>query len=547
MDSGRSGSKGKGHRAKDPASTNQNSAQNSNSKPACGPCGSGSHLVHSSGTGCSPKDSVSTIRSSAQNSNADGTASGPCGSSSFPVLGSQTERAPVGLPLQSAWASGRLKFSVKFSVGGHNIDVPTEGNSTSGAPPTGLGSQERESMEVQENPHGVRESKGISGGAIQGVEVGSGKSPEEPSGSVSSKPCHLSNQQKQRVGTRESMEVQENPHGVRESKGIAGVAIQGVEICSGKSPEEPSGSVSLKPSRLSNQQKQRVDGSNPVVMNKGLPTSSDYQGYGGNKEESFDISRGGRGGSRGGYGYQRGENDGRSGNEDGGWNRGRGGRGGRGRYGSQRGESDRIDALGRLLSSVLRHRAVDLKLNVRSDGYVPVKDLLKLTTKTQAGAPLHSYSVDDIGEAVKRDNKQRFGLLEEKSVLYIRANQGHSMKLIDSEGLLKPILSAEEVPVCVHGTYLKNLESIKKNGLNRMKRNHVHFARGLPADNGVISGMRGNCEVLIYLDAKKALQDGMKLFVSENGVILTEGFNGVVPPEYFANIQTVAHKRNKRY
>ena len=229
--------------------------------------------------GSTPKDSVSTTRSSRQNYNADGTASGPCGSSSLPVLGSQTERAPAGLPPQSAWASGRLNFS----FGGNNIDVPTEGNLASYAPSTTLGSQERESMEVQENPHGVRESKGISGGASQRVEV-----------------------------------------------------------CSGKSPEEPSGSVSLQPSRLDNKQKRRVEGSNPIVMNKDLQTSSNYQGYRGNREENFDIRRGG---SRGGYGYQREENDARSGNE-GGWDRSRGGRGGRGRYRSQRGESDRIDALG---------------------------------------------------------------------------------------------------------------------------------------------------------------------------------------------------------
>ena len=43
--------------------------------------------------------------------------------------------------------------------------------------------------------------------------------------------------------------------------------------------------------------------------------------------------------------------------------------------------------------------------------------------------------------------------------------------------------------MCVHGTFLKQLESIKKNGLNRMKMNHVHFVRGLLAGDGVINGM----------------------------------------------------------
>jgi 2'-phosphotransferase len=35
-----------------------------------------------------------------------------------------------------------------------------------------------------------------------------------------------------------------------------------------------------------------------------------------------------------------------------------------------------------------------------------------------------------------------------------------------------------------------------------------------------------------------ALQDGMKLYISDNKVILTEGFDGVVPVKYFEKIET---------
>lgn len=204
---------------------------------------------------------------------------------------------------------------------------------------------------------------------------------------------------------------------------------------------------------------------------------------------------------------------------------------------------DKIDALGRLLTRILRHMASELNLNMRNDGYVNVQDLLKLNLKTFANVPLRSHSVDDVKEAVRKDNKQRFGLLEENGDLLIRANQGHTVKIVETESLLKAILSADEVPVCVHGTYKKNLESILENGLKRMKRLHVHFSCGLPSDGEVISGMRRDVNVLIFLDVRKALEDGMKLYISENRVILTEGIDGVVPVKYFQKMESWPDRR----
>lgn len=47
---------------------------------------------------------------------------------------------------------------------------------------------------------------------------------------------------------------------------------------------------------------------------------------------------------------------------------------------------------------ILRHRASELNLNIRSDGYVKVQDLLKLNMKTFANIPLRSHTVDEIKE-----------------------------------------------------------------------------------------------------------------------------------------------------
>ncbi|KAL5747089.1 hypothetical protein ACOSP7_024088 [Xanthoceras sorbifolium] len=209
--------------------------------------------------------------------------------------------------------------------------------------------------------------------------------------------------------------------------------------------------------------------------------------------------------------------------------RGGGGAGGSG------GGKDRIDALGRLLTRILRHMASELNLNMRSDRYVKVQDLLKLNLKTFANILLRSHTIDEIREAVRRDNKQRFSLMEDNKELLIRA--------VETESLLKPILSAEEVTVCVRGTYKKYLESILESGLKRMKRLHVHFSCGLPTDGEVISGMRRDVNVLIFLDVRKALEDGMKLYILENKVILTEGFDGTVPVKYFEKIESWPDRR----
>lgn len=73
----------------------------------------------------------------------------------------------------------------------------------------------------------------------------------------------------------------------------------------------------------------------------------------------------------------------------------------------------------------------------------------------------------------------------------------------------------------VHGTFSKFWGSIKEGGLKRMTRNHIHFAPGMPKEEGVVSGMRGNCDVIIQIDLKAAMNDGIEFFISSNNVILT--------------------------
>lgn len=69
-----------------------------------------------------------------------------------------------------------------------------------------------------------------------------------------------------------------------------------------------------------------------------------------------------------------------------------------------------------------------------------------------------------------------------------------------------------------------------------MSRNHIHFAPGMPKEDGVISGMRRTCDVYITIDMFAAIKDGIDFYISTNNVILTEGIDGVLPAKYFKSV-----------
>jgi len=180
---------------------------------------------------------------------------------------------------------------------------------------------------------------------------------------------------------------------------------------------------------------------------------------------------------------------------------------------------------------VLRHKAADFGLNVRPDGFVRVDDLMRLSRFTD-------YSVQQLHSVVENNDKQRFSLwTDDEGTEWIRANQGHSAGVnVSADELYERIESAEDIPVCVHGTSEGAWEAIRRQGLKKMGRQHIHFAPGLPGESGVISGMRYSCSVFIYLDVAKAMERGVVLYRSANNVILTEGLDGTIPPNLFASV-----------
>ncbi|KAK5130627.1 hypothetical protein LTR08_001886 [Meristemomyces frigidus] len=247
--------------------------------------------------------------------------------------------------------------------------------------------------------------------------------------------------------------------------------------------------------------------------------------------------------------------------------------GGSGRGSSNRGPMPRAVQVSKKIAWLLRHGAAEEGLQLDANGYLNVQDVL-------GNRKIHGLkvSLEELRQLVADNDKQRFTMTpvtataegeadenadadaakhaipsSKPSDWLIRANQGHSLK-VEDEGLLTPI-TAENMPAAaVHGTtHAAWLLIVASGGLKAMTRNHVHFASGLPAgftsiaseDDAaataaapVISGMRKSSTVLMFLDLSKAVAAGLKFWVSDNGVILSEGnADGLVPLEMFRRVE----------
>ncbi|KAG8891593.1 hypothetical protein FRB99_003467, partial [Tulasnella sp. 403] len=204
-------------------------------------------------------------------------------------------------------------------------------------------------------------------------------------------------------------------------------------------------------------------------------------------------------------------------------------------------------------SYILRHGALKEGIRMRTDGFVKVSDLLSRPRLQKLGCDF-----EKLREIVTTNDKKRYSLVYEPSAgeqpglvlasalnedgehrgtnvidnWWIKANQGHSLEFVELE--MTEIKQASDIPMAVHGTTLLAWDSIKQQGLSRMQRNHIHMAKGLSSDEDVISGMRKDSTVYIFVDVEKALAEGIRFFVSENGVVLSPGDEeGIIPVRLF--------------
>lgn len=167
----------------------------------------------------------------------------------------------------------------------------------------------------------------------------------------------------------------------------------------------------------------------------------------------------------------------------------------------------RLDQLSVFISLVLRHKPDAAGIVLDEHGWANVEELIDGINHTG-----RKIDITILEEIVRTDNKQRYSFNEDKTL--IRANQGHSVP-VDVD------LKEKEPPEFLyHGTADRFLKDIMAEGLKPMSRLYVHLSKDIETANKV--GKRHGSPVILRVQSGKMKQDGIKFYISENGVWLTK-------------------------
>ena len=177
--------------------------------------------------------------------------------------------------------------------------------------------------------------------------------------------------------------------------------------------------------------------------------------------------------------------------------------------------SKELNKISKYFSYLLRHKPDSIGLALDENGLASIEELIEKTTDFKLDRNL----VDIV---VETNDKQRFSISNDG--LYIRANQGHSIDIeLDLPELVPP-------NILIHGTADRFIEAIRKTGLSKMERHHVHLTESQAVAQNV--GSRYGKPVILSIAAKEMYVDGFVFFKSANNVWLVDN----VPVKYISEM-----------
>jgi len=175
-----------------------------------------------------------------------------------------------------------------------------------------------------------------------------------------------------------------------------------------------------------------------------------------------------------------------------------------------------IRKISQFLCLLLRHKPEACNLDMNTEGWVSVKQLLKNIAVNEK----NKLTLDELKLMVSDDTKGRYSF--KGHGMMIRCNQGHSLDWVKIK--FPTYFPKGDL---YHGTAPHLEGAIMKDGLQSQGRNHVHLSETLETAREVGKRHSKKDEPIIFVIDKDA---DMTFFISENNVILADE----VLPEYIS-------------
>ena len=167
------------------------------------------------------------------------------------------------------------------------------------------------------------------------------------------------------------------------------------------------------------------------------------------------------------------------------------------------------------IALLLRHHPEEGGITLDKHGWCKTGDLVKAVRARYPG-----FSAADLETIVETDEKHRYCFDQHHQ--RIRAQYGHSVP-VDVE-----LRKAIPPGVLYHGTAVKTLPIILRDGLMPMSRLYVHLSTDVETAKAV--AVRHGKPVVLRVDTKRMAEDGIDFWIAENGVWLVKS----VPAKYLS-------------
>ncbi len=174
--------------------------------------------------------------------------------------------------------------------------------------------------------------------------------------------------------------------------------------------------------------------------------------------------------------------------------------------------------ISKFLSFILRHGPDKVGLELDSNGFADLNEVLKVLNNRFKNFKITKYTLEEI---IEQSNKRRFQIEDSK----IRALYGHSLKdkivMIETTDLPSKLY---------HGTNLKAYNAIKTEGLIRKNRQYVHLSENM--DSAVMVGKRTSINpIILRINVKSARNEGI-IFYKSGDIYLAD----YIPPKFISRI-----------